>query len=115
MRAAAAYAVGASGLRAVDAPESADERRALRRRALEWFSGEVAALEEIAQDGAAGAKSAATFARKWLSDSDFVPVRPPSDFAGIPPEEAAEWRAAWVRCSALAPGAESRPETSVSR
>jgi tetratricopeptide (TPR) repeat protein len=114
---AAAAGIHAATGRAADAPADETGRAALRNRVLRLLAAEVAESEDLVRDAQSPSDAAPTRDRvaHWLAEPELEPVGPRSDFAGIPPTEAAEWRDLWKRCEALAPASRPASRPLVSR
>jgi tetratricopeptide (TPR) repeat protein len=98
--AARAAARAGCGIGPDDAPLDAEQRAALRKRALEWLRAEYAAWAERHRRG--NRTVAARAVRSWLKSEDLAGVRDEQALAKLPPDEHQNWQALWAKVSTLA-------------
>jgi hypothetical protein len=73
----------------------------LRRQALRWLRGELAAQAKLAENGEPAARGVRDQMAHWLRDTDLTAVRDPQALAALPDEEAEQWRKLWADVAAL--------------
>jgi Flp pilus assembly protein TadD len=94
----AACAASLAGVgRGADIPADADDRAALRRKALDWLRADLAAWagKADAADPAERAKAAAAL-DLWLRDGEDFGVGPGKAPDGLPADERSAWDALWA-------------------
>jgi tetratricopeptide (TPR) repeat protein len=94
---AACSAVAAAGLRGEAPHPAADERSALRRKALDWLRADL----DLRQKQAASAdqaerRTSATTLLRWLQDPDLAGPLPGVGREGWAKEEMADWDSFWA-------------------
>jgi tetratricopeptide (TPR) repeat protein len=92
---AACAAVLAATGQARDAPPEA-ERPALRRKALESLTADLAGWRSIFANDPAARATVHTPIAAWLSGTTLAPVREPNELAKLPADERAEWEKLWA-------------------
>jgi serine/threonine-protein kinase len=101
-----AACAAALAVRAADkdvAELDAEQRAALRKRALDWLTAEYDACTERHRLGKPGDRTvAATAARSWIQSEDLVAVRDEQALAKLPAEERQAWEALWTKIGTLA-------------
>ena len=81
-----------------DVPEpDLDAQAALRAQALGWLRAELAAWDQVVEDGGADAKGfVAGTLDHWKADSDLAGVRDLAELDKLPEAERSEWRGLWA-------------------
>ncbi|HEV3438831.1 MAG TPA: tetratricopeptide repeat protein, partial [Gemmata sp.] len=99
---AACCAVLAGCGKGIDSPDDANFRFALRRQALGWLQADLAFRTSLAKsDNPAGRQKLVQHLGHWLSDLNFVGVRPGPGRIEMPAKEQADWDALWVDVGAV--------------
>jgi tetratricopeptide (TPR) repeat protein len=108
--AACAAALAAAGRSEGDPKPDEAARSDLRRRALGWLKGELAAWSK-ALDSAdpKGRAAVAPALRHWKQDPDLAGVRGADALAALPDAERADWRALWAEVDRLLKDAGNAP------
>jgi serine/threonine-protein kinase len=103
LSAARAAALVGCGVGPDAAPLDAEQRAALRKRALEWLTAESAAWAKRHNRGQRGDRTGAARAvRSWLTSEDLAGVRDEHALAKLPTDERQDWQALWAKVTALA-------------
>jgi Flp pilus assembly protein TadD len=107
---AACFAARAARGDGIDSPTGADDRAALRGKALGWMRADVALRRrQAASSDPAERAAAAARLGHWLADSDFSGVRDPRALEALPGEERKLWREFWSTVSAALAEARKPP------
>jgi hypothetical protein len=94
---AACSAVAAAGLRGEAPHPAADERSALRRKALDWLRAELdLGKKQAASADQAERRTSASTLLRWLQDPDLAGARPGVGRDGWAKEEMAAWDSFWA-------------------
>jgi hypothetical protein len=106
---AVCYAARAARGDGVDAPSDADERTALRAKALAWLRADLDLREQqAASSNAVERKTAADMMTLWLRDTDLVGIRDEAALAKLPPAERETFTQLWADVAAILKKAEEK-------